>query len=316
MIARCEPEGARTRFRTVRLTRMATVLVGASTLALAAAAGAQVPVARSMNPESQDETDTVWTIESGSYAGLRVPLHIDAALGPGGRGEHFWRVATGGELSGGVVGWKSTRYPIPLAFRHDRFSRAISPGDSAAFWAILGDMSRDFGMELFRPATVARDDPPDIIVVDLGGMRNVDGLSRVSWTQSGELSDVRVTFNDAAVLHDPHVVAHEMMHALGFGHTTAWRSIVSPRDASGAVRVTPEDVAYAELAMHSRVSRERVDTRRLIALAVARESRFNRDGDYARCEADLENAFSIEVPTRTRGYMPMGLLTVVPTCAQ
>lgn len=316
MIARCEPEGAGTKSRTVRLTCTAIVLVGASTLALAAAAGAQVPVARSMTPESQEETDTVWTIESGTYAGLRVPLHIDAALGPGGRGEHFWRVATEGGLSGGVVGWKSTRYAIPLAFRHDRFSRAISPGDSAAFWAILGEMSRDFGRELFRPATVAKDDPPDIIVVDLGGMRNVDGLSRVSWTQSGELSDVRVTFHDAAVLHDPHVVAHEMMHALGFGHTTAWRSIVNPRDASGAVRVTPEDVAYAELAMHSRVSRERVDTRRLVALAVARESRFNRDEDYSRCESDLEKAFAVEDAMRTRAYMPRGLFTVVPSCEQ
>lgn len=314
MIARCEPEGARTRFRTVRLTRMATVLVGASTLALAAAAGAQMPVARWMDAESQEETDTVWTIESGSYAGLRVPLHIDAALGPRGRGEHFWRVATEGGFSGGVVGWKSTRYPIPLAFRHDRYSRAISPGDSAAFWAILGDMSRDFGMELFRPATVARDDPPDIIVVDIGIMRNVDGLSRVSWTQSGELSDVRVTFHDAAVLHDAHVVAHEMMHALGFGHTTAWRSIVNPRDAGSAARVTPEDVAYAELAMHSRVSREWVDTRRLIGLAVARESRSRDEESYAVCDSDTESPFGGYTPTRNRGYVPIELLTVVPTC--
>jgi len=314
MIARCEPEGAGTKSCTVHLTRIAIVLVGASTLALGAAARAQVPVARSLNLESQEETDTVWTIESGTYAGLRVPLHIDAALGGRGRGDHFWRVAAEGGLSGGVVGWKSTRYPIPLALRHDRFSRRISPGDSAAFWAILRDMSKDFGMELFRPATVGRDDPPDIIVVDLGTMREVDGLSRVTWTQSGELSDVRVTFHDASVLHDPHVVAHEMMHALGFGHTTAWRSIVNPRDATGALRVTPEDVAYAELAMRSRVSRERVDTRRLIALAVARESRVNRDEDYLGCESEVEIAFAVEGPTRTRAYMPTGLLTVVPSC--
>jgi hypothetical protein len=293
---------------------MATVLVGASTLALAAGASAQLPVARSMSAELQEETDTVWTIESGSYAGLKVPLHIDAALGPRGRGEHFWRVAAEGGFSSGVVGWKSTRYPIPLAFRHDRFSRAISPRDSAAFWAILGDMSRDFGIELFRPATVAKDDPPDIIVIDLGIMRNVDGLSRVTWTESGELSDVRVTFHDAATLHDPHVVAHEMMHALGFGHTTAWRSIVNSSDARGAVRVTPEDVAYAELAMHSRVWRERVDTRRLIALAVARESsRFRNDDTDAACDSEAEDLFE-DGPTRIRRYMPMGLLTVVPSC--
>jgi hypothetical protein len=310
MIARCEPEAAGTESCPVRRTLIAIVLVSVTTLAPAAIAGAQLPVSRMMSPESQEETDTVWTIESGTYVGLRVPLHIDAALGPSRRGEHFWRVAAGDGFSGGVVGWNSTRYPIPLAFRHDKYSRAISSRDSGAFWTILGDMSRDFGMELFRPATLAKDDPPDVIVVDLGTMRNVDGLSRVTWTQSGELSDVRVTFQDAAVLHDPHVVAHEMMHALGFGHTTAWRSIVSPRDASTAVRVTPEDVAYAELAMHSRVSRERVDTRRLIALAVARESS-RLKSDHNNDDCDSANELS-----RTRGYMPMGLLTVVPSCEQ
>jgi hypothetical protein len=216
-------------------------------------------------------------------------------------------------VSGGVVGWKSTRYPIPLAFRHAGYSRAISPGDSAAFWAILRDMNKDFGMELFRPATLGSDDPPDIIVVDLGTRRELDGLSRVTWTQSGELSDVRVTFQYAAVLHDPHVVAHEMMHALGFGHTTAWRSIVNPRDASSAVRLTPEDVAYAELAMHSRVSRERVETRRLIALAVARESR-SRDASYAVCDTDSESSFGDSDLTRLWAYRPRGLLTVVESC--
>jgi hypothetical protein len=316
MIARCEPGGAETDSPSARLICVALLLAGASALALTPAAGAQLPFARSMSQEAQETTDTLWTIESGSYAGVHIPLHIDAALGGRRTGEHFWRVASDEGMSGGIVGWKSTRYPIPLAFRHDRYSRAISSGDSVAFWAILGDMSKDFGMELFRPAIVGKDDPPDVIVVDLGTMRNVDGLSRVSWTQSGELSDVRVTFQDAAVLHDPHVVAHEMMHALGFGHTTAWRSIVNPRDASAAVRVTPEDVAYAELAMHSRVSRERVDSRRLVALAVARESRFNRDESYSSCESDLEKAFAVEDMTRIRPFVPRGRLTVVPSCEQ
>jgi hypothetical protein len=292
-------------------SRISIVVMSAATLVLPAATPAQLPVARSMSPDSQEETDTVWTIESGTYAGLRVPLHMDAALGGRGRGDHFWRVAAEG-VSGGVVGWKSTRYPIPLAFRHTGYSRAISSGDSAAFWSILRDMNNDFGVELFRPTTLGGDDPPDIIVVDLGTRRELDGLSRVTWTQTGELSDVRVTFQHAGVLHDPHVVAHEMMHALGFGHTTAWRSIVNPRDASSAVRLTPEDVAYAELAMHSRVSRERVDTRRLIAMAVARESQSRES--YAVCGSDSESSSGENDLTRIRGYRPVGLFTVVESC--
>jgi hypothetical protein len=170
-------------------------------------------------------------------------------------------------------------------------------------------------MEIFRPASVSKDDPPDVIVVDLSLMRNVDGLSRATWTQSGELFDVRVTFRDVAVLHDPHVVAHEMMHALGFGHTTAWRSIVNPRDANSLVRVTAEDVAYAELAMHSRVTRERVYTRHLIALAVSREpSRFKDDEGYAFCGSDMETPNAVDQPAGLRRFVPTGLLTVVTMC--
>jgi hypothetical protein len=293
------------------------VLVALGTIALAATAGAQLPFSRSISVESQEQSDTVWTIESGSYAGIRVPLQIEAALGTHGRRDHFWRVAGAGGLSGGIVGWKSTRYPIPLAFRHDRYSRAISPGDSSAFWAILAGMNRDFGIALFRPETVGKDDPPDVIVVDLGTRKEIDGLSRVSWTQSGELSDVRVTFQTAAVLHDPHVVAHEMMHALGFGHTTAWRSIVNPRDVSDAVRVTPEDVAYAELAMHSRISRERVDIRHLIALSVSRDSSHYKDEkNHAVCDSDTETPNAVDQPAIVRRFVPAGLLPVVPFCAE
>jgi hypothetical protein len=192
----------------------------------------------------------------------------------------------------------------------------ITAADSSAFWTIIGDMNADFGIDLFRPATIANDDPADVIVVDLGTMREVDGLSRVTWAPSGELFDVRVTFHDASVLHDRRAVVHEMMHALGFGHTTAWRSVVNPRDANRPLRVTPEDVAYAELAMHSRVTREWADTRHLIALAVARESsrRGGNEGDRL-CASELGETLSAEQPMGIRGFLPPWLLTVVSECA-
>jgi len=258
--------------------------------------------------------DTVWTIEAGTYAGMKVPLHIAAAFGGRGKREHFWRVASGRGRDGGVVGWKSTRYPIPLAFRHERRSQ-ISSADSSAFWRIVDAMSADFGMEMFHPSTLANDDPDDVIVVDIGGPREVDGLSRATWTAAGELSDVRVTFRDASVLHDSHVVTHEMIHALGFGHTTSWRSVVNPNGGSRPPRVTAEDVAYSELAMRSRVTDERVDMRRLVALAVSRESsRFKGDVGYVLCDHDGEDTFEVEEPMRIRGFLPFGLLTVVSAC--
>jgi hypothetical protein len=209
-----------------------------------------------------------------------------------------------------VVGWKSNRYPIPVAFRRNHRPAEISADDSTAFWSILGYMNADFGMTLFRPATLSGDDPTDIIVVDLGIMREADGLSRVTWSPTGELFDVRVTLRDAGVLHNTHVVTHEMMHALGFGHTTAWKSVVNPEGA-GSDRLTAEDVAYAELAMRSRMEHERVVTRRLIALAVAREPKHDDAEEYAPCGIDPG------VPRESvAAHLPEGTLTVVPECEE
>ncbi|HEY3258610.1 MAG TPA: hypothetical protein VGJ64_07115 [Gemmatimonadaceae bacterium] len=298
----------------LRLARTAVVLSAAATIALAPGANAQSALVRASSAVLDASSDTVWTIEAGSYAGLRVPLHVDAALGARGGREHFWRLTSDEGLPSGVVGWRSTSYPIPLAFRHDRRWRAITSADSSAFWTIIDGMNADFGMKLFRPATIANDDPIEVIVVDLGTMREVDGLSRVTWAPSGELFDVRVTFQDASVLHDRHVVVHEMMHALGFGHTTAWSSVVSPRDANGPVRVTAEDVAYAELAMHSRLRREWANTRQLIALAVARESSRRGADEGDGCGSELGDPVA-EEPIRIRGSLPTGLLTVASDCA-
>jgi hypothetical protein len=307
-----EPGLAGMTSRHVRLARTAFVLVGATTVALTASANAQSALFRTSNPVSDGSSDTVWTIEAGTYAGLSVPLHVDAALGARGGREHFWRMASEEGFPGGVVGWKSTSYPIPLAFRHDRRSRTIASVDSAAFWTIIDGMNADFGMNLFRPATIANDDPAEVIVVDLGTRREIDGLSRVTWAPSGELFDVRVTFQDASVLHDRHVVAHEMMHALGFGHTTAWISVVNSRDASNPVRVTPEDVAYAELAMHSRERREWANTRQLIALAVSRESSHRR-ADGNDCGSEVADSLA-DQPIGMRRSLPAGLVTVVSDC--
>ena len=279
---------------------------------------ANVPVVRTDVPSTPFEparaSDTVWTIEGGTYAGVQIPLHVEAAFGTPGNREHFWRIAPGGK--GTIVGWKSAHYPIPIAFRRNRHSGSISSADSSAFWSIITQLDTDFGVELFRPATLGPDDPSDVIVVDVSDMRSTDGLSRETWTPWGELFDVRVTFRDAETLHDARVVTHEMMHALGFGHTLVWSSVLNPREAHDVTRVTPEDVAYAELAMSSRISRERANMRSLIALAVSRESsRASGDEGYAPCDPNVDTTFGDEEPMRIHGLLPISLLTVVSACS-
>ena len=253
------------------------------------------------------KSDTVWTIESGTFAGYNIPLDLSRAIGRKGQKDRFWRFSAGAGV-GAIVGWKSNRYPISVAFRRNRRSPDITGEDSIAFWSIITGMNEDFGQQMFIPGTLNGDDPAEVIVVDLGIMREADGLSRVTWAPSGELFDVRVTLRDAGVLHNTRVVTHEMMHALGFGHTTAWKSVVNP-DRSGSDRLTAEDVAYAELAMHSRMERERVDTRTLIALAVARESKRSDNEPYAPCGIDPG------IPRNSiQSQLPAGTLAVVPEC--
>jgi hypothetical protein len=194
-------------------------------------------------------------------------------------------------------------------------SSGISADDSIAFWKTLAEMSADVGIGLFKPATVGDADPVDVIVVDVRPMPGNEGFSRASWSSSGEIFDVRVSFGRRDALNDSHIVAHEMTHALGFGHTTSWRSVVNPGDRSAA-RLTPTDVAYIEMAMRLRERRERIDMRRSISLALERETpAMSRRRDEIACSPEESDFFAGGAPMRNRTRLPISVLTVVSDCA-
>jgi hypothetical protein len=135
----------------------------------------------------------------------------------------------------------------------------VSPADSAAFWEIARGVERAVGDSLFHPATAAdlQGDGNGILVkVD----RAIDGsgLTLISWTERGRAYDASVYLRTPALLRDPRVVAHELVHALGFGHTGSWLSIMGPA-ADGVSLPTATDVAHMQLLLRVQELQERHD---------------------------------------------------------
>lgn len=178
----------------------------------------------------------------------------------------MWRLTSRDDTR--VVGWNPSRFPIGVAFRP---GSGIAAEDSIAFWRTLGQMEKDIGVAIFSPATVSvDDDPDDVIVVGVRPMAGDDGVTFVTWSGNGSLYDARVFFSSPAKLHEQGVVTHEMMHAMGFGHSPDAGSIMNA--IPSAERLSPRDVAYVQLALQSRSDSEVSDIWERLALAVERET--------------------------------------------
>jgi hypothetical protein len=130
-------------------------------------------------------------------------------------------------------------------------------------------MESDLGVGIFSPATVtAGDDPDDVILVGIKAMAGDDGVTFVTWSGNGSLYDARVFFSSTAKLRDQGTVTHELMHALGFGHTSEFGSIMN--SSPSVQRLSPRDVAYVQLALRSRADTEMSEIWERLALSVER----------------------------------------------
>lgn len=173
-----------------------------------------------------------WTIAAGQYAGAVVPVRAAWARG-------FWRAAD----TGRPVAWPGDG---PRSVALDRVS---GPGrgalvDTAAFWAAARALEQSWGRSLFRPA--APGETPEVTVRITPGLRAA-GMTTLSYDGTGTVAAADVEFRSAAVAADPRVVAHELLHALGFGHARAWASVVGVAGSAGPAAPTPADVAHGHL---------------------------------------------------------------------
>jgi len=203
-----------------------------------------------------------WTIRAGTHAGEIVEVSARRGFTPTCRGctSGFFRRGVPTRLGARVStvpAWRPGSFPLRVAFDHEYTSERITGRDSTAFWRDVAELERDLGEQLFRPARFSETDPVEDAPEDLvlvwveRGLRSA-GLGSVAYS-GGDIGYGSVRLDDALAFTRPGapgLIAHEMVHTLGIGHTCSWYSVVA--DVSRcperrAPSATPEDVAYVQV---------------------------------------------------------------------
>ncbi|HEX5073785.1 MAG TPA: hypothetical protein VFW03_11290 [Gemmatimonadaceae bacterium] len=185
-----------------------------------------------------------WRVRGGPFDGREVPIDPARATTRFGDGPGYWRVS---RRSGRAVSWVADSFPIRIAFRHAAGDPFISPNDSVRFWELATSLERLLGRTLFRPASFEEVDAgADGIFVTVNRRMAAAGKTYITYDGSGRIYEALLTVSQNAYLGEPRVAMHELLHAMGFGHTGGWPSIMGP-NAGGIESPTAEDVAYAQL---------------------------------------------------------------------
>ena len=200
---------------------------------------------------------TRWRIDAGTFQGQTVSIDPVLALQRphSGSGASFWRFTTRSESGRPFIpGWRDADFPLKIAFDRAHSHESVSSDDSVRFWRTAAQVERDLGTRLFTPAMMKATGvvPVEIRVTSVGGA----GHTFVTFDASGDQYDGSLSFPQAASLRDEAVVAHELLHLLGFGHTNAWPTIAEPTTGKER-RLTVQDVAYAQVALRLRQLQER-----------------------------------------------------------
>lgn len=192
---------------------------------------------------------TTWTIRSGTYSGTTVEVSADAAL-------RRWRgvapfarsAAHAGRLTRRVVGWPTEALPLPVVFLREHRALSVSAADSVAFWDAVRRFEDHLGMSAFQPASAGALSGGRLgVEVIVDPSTPPDAMTWASWTSSGDLNDARVAVRKTADFRNVGLIAHEMLHALGFGHAVEWRSVMTGTASPSVSALTAQDVAYVQL---------------------------------------------------------------------
>jgi hypothetical protein len=187
-----------------------------------------------------------WTTSGPTFGGRTIPVSPTSAIARSGDGTRFWRLERGEPRSTWLTaGWRAALLPVRVSFSTTQGER-VSAADSAAFWRIARALERDLDARLFQPAADPGEEGQGTIHVVVDRASKDPGYTVASWNAAGMIGEATVILRSSALLSDATVVTHELMHAIGMGHTSGWASIMNP-GGSGPGALTPTDVAYAQL---------------------------------------------------------------------
>jgi hypothetical protein len=206
----------------------------------------------------------VWHINSGTHAGRNVAVDLRGATAPvcrTGCSAYYPAEDTLRMTPSGIPFWLESSLPLRVAYNNEDGIR-IDPADSLAFIRVAQSLEQDLGRRWFQPARLTDvfnappGDPFGSIIFSIDPQLSTPG--RANWVaQRGEIVAGVVYFQSSRYIRHPGyagIVAHELMHALGFGHTCSWRTVVAAETCPGrrASAPTPEDVAHAQLLLRLR----------------------------------------------------------------
>ncbi len=233
-----------------------------------------------------------WTVEGGLFAGQRVgvsPLRARRPSCPTCT-NGFWIRMAGTRSPIGFQGWPASRFPLRVAFERGGSVPMGAMPDSAAFWRAAAGVESALGMDVFRPVAFGQtlprrleDEPDDIVLVRIDQELSTPGLTTMVGSR-GNVEYAGVVLQragSALATGGSELVQHEMMHALGLGHTCAWRSVLADTHRCPAMRaptLTPEDVAHTQLLYRVRDLQRDGDFRWGLDAAVEGERWMERPG--------------------------------------
>jgi hypothetical protein len=194
-----------------------------------------------------------WRLRTGSFAGSVVAIDLRRAFAPSCRTcSSFYRYLEHAEgvLRARTAAWPEEALPLRVSFTAGDSLDAVTAADSAAFWRSADAFDRAFGADLLQPAGPLPADRTLRVAID---PRQLNSGESTTAMQAQEIFGAEITFQRHGMIAGPlgtYLVTHELLHALGFGHTCSWRSVLADTRSCPSMHadwLTPEDVAYVQL---------------------------------------------------------------------